>query len=339
MFVFLCVGGLLIYNGNFWTGVFPFMIGFLMFKGFKQPEATPRRVWLLTFLGQKTDTIVDTLTLVLDWIPVPLVGYVEFNMMQVDRDFPVKKPIKCTNGYVNGSLSVSFKPDEDDDQPYVSDWRSGAEKLHDFDNAGGTTEIKLIENQLDDILTVWVQHFARNQTTEWMEEYGLELGNLLLPCIMGRMDIDELRQHIPTPFSDTSIMDSIDELRNTDIDDTRELGIDIVKFQINLKASDAVIDARNNQGVEEANRRSELHNARTMNQKIAERTRLFREGVKDENGLVIIPPDALDKQPTMAEINRILILEDIEEREKATAVVNPGGFTVANVNTPTGGRP
>ena len=98
MFVFLCVGGLLIYNGNFWTGVFPFMIGFLMFKGFKQPEATPRRVWLLTFLGQKTDTIVDTLTLVLDWIPVPLVGYVEFNMMQGDRDFPVQQPLKCTNG-------------------------------------------------------------------------------------------------------------------------------------------------------------------------------------------------------------------------------------------------
>lgn len=334
MLTFILGGGILLFM-HVWWAIVPFVFGFLMIQGFKQPDESPRRVRLVTFLGQKTDVITDSLTLFLDWLPIKIVGYVEFKIEQKDKDFPFKKPIKCLHGYAYGFMSASIVPDENDDDPGIRNPKSGGEKLADFDNAGGNKDdMKSVIEQLDDIFMVWIQHFASRQEVSWMEEHGLELSMVLRPCIKGIMSVEELEKCMPKHLfdDDGKMADTLNALKGSDVINARGLGIDLKKFECIASADPDVIKSRNRFLIEEANRQSEEKNTQTMNRKIASRLALSHRG--EVEGMDNVDADPAEKKLSVKDAQTMLLMEDLQQDGAITAVINPGGLNI----TKTGGK-
>lgn len=307
MGMLLICGGMWLYSGNL-IGLAPLIMGGLMFQGFRTPDPSPRRVWLITFFGQKTKTKVENLVLLLDWLPIRIIGIVEFLMVKVDHDFPLKKPIRCSDGaYVYGFVSVSMLPDEKDDPPTAIQWKSGGEKLQDFDNAGQMDGVK---KQLDDILTAWIQEFGDKHDSEWMERNGLQIANELRPRVEG--------------------LQGTDNGNNSALDDTRGLGVTFTKFQIILNPSDKIIDARNDLKVEEAQQKAELFETQTVNKQINERMAIYARPIKDADGTVLVPAEP---PPTRTEARNMVFQERLEKDGKVQLIINDKGINLVNVNT------
>jgi len=304
-------GAILLYNADIW-GAIPFMFGIMMLNGVKWPqEAKPTRVWLLTVFGQMTTTKIEGPTLVLDWIPkFNIIGYEEFVLKKVDRKIPLRKPVLCKDGvYVEGEISAAFLPDSEDDPPGHKDkrgeWKSGGEKLRDYANAD---DVEDIIDQLDDILTVWVQNFGNKWTSTDMEVKSQEMSAELLQCVTGTKGF-------------------AGEAGNSDIDDTRGLGIRFTKFQVILKAPQKVIDARVDIQVQGAKRMAEVVNTHTVNLQIAERAKMYTEGVRDQNGKQVLPPSPT-MCPPVAKLRDMVFQENLEHDGKVSQVINQGGINV-----------
>ncbi len=317
MIILLGWGSVGLFNGNYLC-IVPFLLGVLMFQGFKQPkEAMPRRVWLLTFLGQMTTVKVDKLTLLLDWIPaIKVIGYVEFTMKQVDKDITLAKPVRCQDGqYIIGSVSISVLPDEYDDPSGFVDtqnnWKTGGEKLRDFANVTGG-DVTQIFPQLDDILTTWIQVIANDKRSEYMEKSSRELQETLLGYISGEKGAPH-------------------ESGNSTLDDIRGFGIRIKKLQPVLRPQDKVIDSRVDIQVQNAKREAQTYGTETVNNQIAERLKLYREGVKDDKGNILKQPTPDKDIPSIAEIRAMVIQENLIHDGKVTQVINQGGLNIANV--------
>lgn len=331
-------GWALLKDGAFLKGGLYFTFGVVILgMSAKQPDTKEgKKVWLLTFLGQKTDVIVDKLTLILNWLPGPIIGYVEFKIVKVNRDFPFKKPIRCKDGYAEGEISTSIVPDEKDDKPGALNWKSGGQKLADFDNIGGTASIKNVEDQLDVMLTSWLQHFAAHKSVEWMEIHALELGHTILPAIMGKIGLSDIARNLPASIDDVDIKSACNDIANSDIDDAREFGVDITKFNCLIKASKNVIDKKNKALEEDAEREGEIKNTDTMNMKIALREEFYRKGgeVKLPDGRkIIVQPENPANIPTRAQIRRELITEGLIDDGEVKIIENESGINVANVDT------
>lgn len=329
------LGLAMVFNAKF-VGFILLLVAGWIATGFDYPESSPKRVWLLTIFGQKTTVKSYGLTLLLS----PFIGKVEISLLKVDHNFPLTKQVVCTKrgstsrdgnrlieGYIDGIISVSIVPDDKDDPDTVpaDQWKSGGQKLRDFDNVG---QIKGVTEQLDDVLTAWVQEIADTESIDmlWMETNGPAIANILVPYLLDLedKDISALRANNPRIPMDINIKG----IETAHINDARGLGVTFNKFNVVLKPADSkVIEARNRFAIEEAQRAAQLLNTKTMNQKIIERAKLYREGVKDAAGNVIIPPDP--KPESMAEIRAGLIQEDLVDDGKATLIMNKDGLTVA----------
>lgn len=240
----IAIGGMATFYQEMW-GVIPLILGGMMLlKGFKIATPSPKKVWLITLFGRKTGTVVRSWPVLLfDWIPLQPVGYLEFELSRKDHDFQMKKPILCSDGkYVEGLISTSIMADD-----------TNGQTLSDFDDIG---RIKGIIDQLDDILTSWVQEIANDKEhgSTWMETQGNTITIILLKRITGEIGTS---------------------LGNNEFDDTRGLGIKFTKFQVILRPPDKVIDARNEKAVEEANRVSEMFETETENEQILLRYHLY----------------------------------------------------------------
>ena len=308
MGVLMVGGGVILFNGNMW-GLVPFIIGGLMTLGFKGPKSTTaspvKKVWLLTFLGRQTTTIVRGLTLVMDW-PFEIVGYIEIDLKKVDHDFKMSKPILCMvdMAYVNGIVSVSMVPDDKDDT-VSSGRKSGGEKLQDFLNIGG---IEGGKTQLDDILTASVQEVANECDTIWMET-----------------NVDELSKEILGKIKKGRLPSSNNEGdEGNDIDDTIGFGLKFPKFQVILKPVDKVIDARNDSLIESAQREAELADTETVNQRVEARLKLYYpKGIKGNRSQKV--KQARDE-----------VFEELSLKEgKYTRIANRGGVNVVNTGRST----
>lgn len=301
-----------------------------MATGFSYPTASPKKVWLLTVFGQKTDIRTYGLTLLLP----PLVDKVEIPLLKVDHDFKLTKPVVCTikgcssktakgrqiEGYVDGVISVSMVADDKDDPTTVlsTEWKSGGQKLRDFDNVGGMNGVK---SQLDDILTTWIQHIADHNSVDmlWMETHGLEIGNIILQYLVG-LKAGELKKSLPP------VPRNIKKIRRitSNMTNARGLGVKFTKFEVNLKPSDSkVIDARNRYAVEEAQRTSELLNTETMNENIRRRAGLSIPGWKSGDP-IDLTPDQIEK------IRAGIVQEILVDNDKATLIMNKDGITLTD---------
>ena len=304
MLALITFGGLCLWDGHF-LGLIPFVAGGLMLQGFREPESSPSRVWIITFLGKKTDCLSRSTTMLLDWLPLKIVSYVELLLEKIDHDFLLKKPVFCKKdgGYIYGFVSVSMEPDCDDDPDSVplDQRKSGAEKLSDFNNAG---EMKGIKTQLDDILTSWIEQIANEdgneKTTVWMETNGNEISEILLRRISGQ--------------------EGIPGHGNSHLDDVRGLGVKFTKLQAVLSTDKDVIRARNDKLVEKAQRSAEKFDTETINGQVRLRAKLY---TKDE-------PDPT-KRPSLADIRKEIFDERLAKQGKFQKTVNQGGINVANV--------
>jgi|GEM_PF-1798196 len=307
----LILGTVLIVHGTAW-GLIPFCLGGLLgimgFKGPQSTEASPtKKVWLITFLGRQTTTVVDRLTLTLDW-PFEIVGHIEIDLKKIDHDFMLKKPILCKDeAYVYGLVSVAMVPDDRDDPPGTLNGKTKGEKLADFINIDGINGGKIL---LDDILTAWLQEFGNDRDTEEMERQQVEISTALYHKIKN----GELITH----------------KEENDIDDTRGLGLRFPKFQVILKVADNVMDARNKILIEIAQKKSQSVDTLTMNKRIRSRMKLYRNG------------DTAD-QNVKGKTARDEVFEEValsEGKLSISKVVNEKGLTVANVSAPqAGGTP
>lgn len=305
----------MLYRHNFY-GSIPLLWGGLMCQGFREPEdAKPRRVWLITLFNQMTTTKVDGLTLLLDWLPgINVIGHVEFELKVVDEDIAITKEIICIdNVYIVGFVSVAYLPDELDDpadlKPILGDeWRTGGEKLRDFGNVGG---IEAARKQIDDVFTVWMQNFANENDSVWMERNIQNIGEDFLACVTG-------------------LKGERKEFGNSKLDDTRGLGIRFKKFQPILKAVPKVIEARTDVKVQTEKRRAELVNTQTMNDQIIARLSLY-QGIKNEDGSWRIEPTPKNKVPRIDEIRNQIVQENLEHDGKLTQVLNEGGLNLVKV--------
>jgi hypothetical protein len=330
----LLIGGLELFHGNI-LGLILLLIGAWICTGFDYPDPSPKKVWLITVFGQKTTVKSYGLTLL--W--PPFVRRVEFKLQKIDHDFPIRKPILCTvrgktssdagveiEGYLTGLVSTSMIPDDEDDPETIpaSERKTGGEKLRDFDDAGGMEEVK---KQLDDVFTAWIQNIADNKGVDmvWMETNGLKIAEILLPCIVGKTPGIDLKKITP------SIGDDLDtnQIENSHLDDARGLGVRFTKFQVLLEPKDPkVVDARNRLAQEKAQRLAQLQNTATMNEKIAMRASLYRNGVKNPDGTIAVPPDS--NPASMRDARAELIQEDLVDDGKATLVMNKDGVTIVD---------
>lgn len=205
MGILLSLGGLMGFFGNWW-GIVPFTIGTLMTLGFKTLNDSPREVGVISFFGKKTTHKVEGLTLLFHPFGFKIVSIVVLEMRKVDMTFKIDRITCSDGGVVTGEASLSISPG-----------KSGQD-LKDFDDAG---QIEGIRKQLDDILEISVQAIAERptSTSAYMTTKGREIGQELLTEIEGSNGND------------------------TDIDDSRKLGIKIHKLQIKLFKDQKVIDA------------------------------------------------------------------------------------------------
>ena len=304
MITLIVFGGLCLWDGNFW-GLIPFVMGGLMMQGFREPEASPSRVWIITFMGQKTECLSRKTTLLLDWLPLEIVGKVEIPLVKVDHNFPLKKPIYCPKdgGNVYGTVSLSFMPDchDDVDPTTGSITRSGAEKLSDFDNAGG---VPGVEAQLDNMMTVLIGHIANGNANDqkdtlWMETHENEISEMLKKHLDGECAV------AGTPSG---------------LADATGLGVKFTKLNVVLKTHDKVIEARDDLLIENAQRRAEIVDTETTNQQIEKRLAMY----------LASEPTAANR-PTVAKMRKEIFDERQLKAGKFQTIVNEGGVNVADV--------
>jgi len=267
MIILLALGGWMLFSKVSFWGLVPFIAGFSIMQGFKGPVSKPnRKIWMLTFFGKQTTTIVESFSLILDWLPFDVIGYNEIDMKKVNKDFELKKPILCSDkAYVICTISVSMMPDDKDDPLETLNGKTRGEKLRDFLNIG---KMDGIIEQLDQLIPAGVQRFAiaKRKTSEEMEVSNEEIAKDLLDRLTGKQ----------TPDTDIS-----DEL-----DDTRGFGIRFTKFQPVIQPPPKVVEARNDRMVELAQREAEMEDIMTTDKLTKERmktdTKLSAKEARDQ---------------------------------------------------------
>ena len=300
MGLLLFLGVLMIIVGNLWLSIIggiSVILGCLMMQGFKQPDQSKsKKKWIITYCGAPTKVTVDSFTLLLDWFPIPTIGYIEVDMNLVTHDYPAEKMLRCRGGYLKAEIVASFEPDPDCD----------GLGLYKYISSGG--EKNVIE-QLNGILTVWMQWFAnlkslkigdevicKNITCDWMESNANVITTYVIKRIAGEVGRDE------------------ENGENTTLDDIRELGIKITKLSIVLTAPQQVIDARNESNVQKGRQLARNENSASMNTRMSKRAELMNgKGAK---------PDKTHQEQ--------ILLEDltVDTVGNVKAVINKGGVTV-----------
>jgi len=230
MLILLTIGLATLFSGNYW-GFIPFVIGMLLTKGFRTLSGSnPREIGLITFLGKRTTVTVEGLTLLLDWLPIEIVGVAVFNMQQEDKDFPIENIRSSDNVRMKGTVSISFVPD--------------VGHLDKFDDAKQMEGVKAL---IDDMLPVWLQKLARgteaneNHDYTWLESHPREMGEYL------RNKLENTDPH------------------DRDAVDIANLGVTIIKFSAKLTPSSAKIIATDEDiTVEALQRKAELADSETV---------------------------------------------------------------------------
>ncbi len=273
------VGVLITFGLTVW-GIIPLAIGVVfMKKGLMGPKSTDedeeskaKKVWLITFLGKPTDVVIEGLSLLLPEFLDDIMGHIEFNTAQMDKNFLIEekdKPIIGLDGVaVTGKVSVSIRPDYTDDPEDMPNRRSAAQKLQDLANVLG---IKGVQGQLDDLIPTWIQDMYGNRYDSiWIERNGVAIAR----GIAEKIQRGEFQSGT----------------RGTDIDDTVGFGIEITKLQVLLKSPKPVMDARNQKAVEMAQREFQILETETIDMQIKQRMDTFgipydqaREAVLEDN--------------------------------------------------------
>jgi len=316
-FISLWTAKVMLNNGIGW-GIFPLVWGLLMFLGYKHPRESPREVFIITFLGRKTDVVVESLTVTLEWIPmIKIVGLVKIGMEVRNLDIDLKRLIQSKDGtFYEVKLGAGVSPDFTDDEPtgdYIP--QTAAKKLSDYDD---NRQFDGIKELLPEIVTVLTQEICKNENDKWMITQQGELSARVLQRLKG------LRFR---PGSGEIIYSD-----DVTIDDTRGLGVVFSKFNLLPLVPKELVEASNRVAIERRQRESQLVQTETNNAKIAARLDLYREGKIGRKKRKIQPPPN-QNVPDFQEIRKEIVQEQLIEDEKYSVIENRGGINVAKAQT------
>ena len=306
MALLLVRGMNMILNGNntqVLVGALMILAGTSLIKGIKAPDQTEtKKAWIISFLGKPTDVVVDSMTLVLDWLPISVIDIIEVEMTLVTHKYKADKQIRCHDGgYLIAEATLSFQPDG----------KTGT-TLFQYVSAGGKENVI---TQIEGSLTTWLQDFVQQKeweepekpnvpatkhqiTADWMENNSLKIGKYIENKLTGASGAHD---------------ESGNDLRDDNaLADIRNLGIKIVNFVLFITPPDEVIKARNDVAVQKAKQQARLANSAGFNTQIEERAKLYR-GKKAK-------PNKEDQQQILDEN---LIVDG-----KLTGVINRGGINV-----------
>jgi hypothetical protein len=331
-YILLILGGVATYNGYYIGGI-PILLGCLLLTGWAMPEEDPAHVFVITFAGRKTSKISRRIALLLKFGKKnAIVGAVPIKIVLVNEDIKLKKQVKCQDegGYIEGHYSLGWIPDDTDDPRGTPRRKTAGQKLSNFNDVGGAEAIK---GHLDDILNVWTQEYANNHTSLQMETQTEQIVTDLLPRINGLIGtgVDPRTGRTLGQITGRRPLGG-----NPETDDARGLGIRIEKFQPVLRPPQSVIDARIRIAKEVEERKARIKDTETINMQMAMRSRLYREGQKDEDGNVIAQPDPRPK--TLAQVREEIVQDRAQDDGKLTVVINKGGQTYTQANPAAGGN-
>ena len=233
----LLVGSVMLICYNLW-GLIPFIWGGLMFLGYKELSGSqPREMGIITLYGKRTSARVEGLILLLDWLPMNIIGVSIFNMQIDDRDSVItpEKSIRCADGVrMIGVVSMALQA-------------NGA-NLDRLDDAKGMDGIFKIT---DDMCPSWLKDIAKTpgRTYQFMEDQNIEVAK-------------QLRTRLEDP--------------NNSLGGIANLGVTIRKLEVILRPlSDDIIKADQDQVVEVLERKAEEADTETINNQVLKRLKAY----------------------------------------------------------------
>jgi hypothetical protein len=290
----LCVGGVMLINGNYW-GCIPILLGCSLMSGFRIIQGSnPRKIGILTFLGKRVEnTKVEGLTLIFE----PIIGLVEFENQLRDLDFEIKNVRSCDGVRLEGGTSLTIRIDTNN--------------IGQFDDAGGFDGIYKI---LDDNIPSWLQAIANERNAsgatfrnwEWFEMNRNELRQILRAVLEGEYE----------PMKD-------DENKYLN---AKNLGFIIEKCDTNLSPKDKkIIEADEDSQVEKLQRKAEEEETATINQQTLIRYQLYKDNAKPGEQIptlkecrdeVMFERLSKDKKVTITQGGRIVNLGSVGNTDK-----------------------
>lgn len=176
MLTLLIMGSMLALDGNYW-GLIPFSLAGLIASGFTTLKDSPREVGVISFLGARTDIMIDGkgplkgLVLLFKPLGLIIVDIIRFEAKQHDHDIPISS-LRCSiNGVVTGSVSITFTPDT-----------SNAFSLGFYDDAGRE---KGVREQLNEITISNLQDIVKDSPVDDVVSQTSKLGKELLDRMEG----------------------------------------------------------------------------------------------------------------------------------------------------------
>lgn len=292
----IVAGVYLSFQGNA-LGILFLIGGMLLTKGFKTIQNTnPKKIGLLTVLGKRRDDLppVQGLVLLLDWLPVEVIGVIEYEMQTVNQIVDIDN-IRCHDGIrVNGRVSISIHPDKNN--------------LADFDDAG---RMDGVLRHIKEQLTSGLQEIAKlpGHNFEWMESNSYEIGKELADRIFMKGTINNL----------SSSADNHDNIANA-----RGLGIIIDKLQVKLvPISTKLIQADEGVAISKLDTTTQTQYTQMINELSMARYNLYMEEWRN-NGC----PEGL--MPTVAACRKEIFDEQLGRNDRYQKYVNEGGINIIN---------
>ncbi len=234
-------------------------------KGLKSPDQSKAKVgWIITWFGAPTDVVVSSMTLLLDWLPISIIGFIEVNLNLEPNNYEATKEIRFEEeGYLVAKATMGIRPISTDGL-----------KLHQYVASGGKENVF---KQINGLITAWLQWFVTTErweykgvshkiTYQWMESHGLDVGEHIKARISGDVGRDE------------------ENGENSHLDDIRNLGVEIENFVITFSAPEPVVNARNERMSQRAKAAARLEANKGMNEQLKTRAELKRgQGAKPDD--------------------------------------------------------
>lgn len=214
MLIQILSGGIMQWSGN-WYGLIPFLIGFMMLTGFETVSSgSPKKVGILTFLGERTDEKVEGLVFLFKPFGFGVVDVIRIDTQQQDTELQVDE-ITCSDRLpVKGKVTITFIPDT-----------TSAETLKAFDNAGQTAGVK---SKLQEVVIVALQSIAEGRN----------------PNGVPRDSVYMAKESRAVSEALQKILKAVGDGKDTySGDDVRGFGIEIEKCQVKIEPNKSTSEA------------------------------------------------------------------------------------------------
>ena len=224
------------------TGFFFLLIAGLLCLGFKELKPSPLQIGIITVFGIKQPITVKGQTLVLDWLPINIIGVIPVEARTVNLKFTDGVRARCADGAtVTGEISITYVPIQTGNNPIL------------YDDIG---QEKGVNEMLKDLAVDHIKEIARKDTThtpkghgyEWMTTNPQIISLLLTERLLGKSPMVGMNA----------------------LGDTRTMGIKITTIKIDLIPSDSIRDTDEDNVKEDLQKKAEKKDLETFREMVDE---------------------------------------------------------------------